>query len=113
MTGGAVEKGELIGRGRTAEVFAWGNNQVLKLFLKEWSLEAEHEFGVAKGAHDLGAPVPAVERMVEIDGRQGIIFERITGPTMMAMMQSHPWRLVPYASPAVADGEPGGGVSTA
>jgi aminoglycoside phosphotransferase (APT) family kinase protein len=91
------ELGKLIGQGRTAQVYAWGEGQVLKLFLKEYSNEAAREFRITKGAHDLGAPVPAVEQMIEIDGRQGIIFERITGPTMMEALQSHPWRLVRYA----------------
>jgi len=92
-----MEQGALIGRGRTAEVFTWGDRQVLKLFLKEWSFEAVHEFRATRAAHDLGAPAPAVERMVEIDGRQGIIFERITGPSMAQVMQSRPWALLRYA----------------
>ena len=89
-----MKQAELVGRGRTAEVFAWGDNQVLKLFLKEWSFEAAQEFRATKAAHELGAPAPAVERMVEIDGRQGIIFERITGPSMAEAMQSRPWTLL-------------------
>ena len=29
-----MEKGEIIGKGREAEVIYWGNNRVLKLFYK-------------------------------------------------------------------------------
>ena len=92
-----MEQGALVGRGSTAEVFAWGDNQVLKLFLKEWPGDAAHEFRVTKAARDLGAPVPVVDRLVEIDGRQGIIFERITGASMLEMLESRPWRLARYA----------------
>ena len=31
-----MEKGEVIGKGRAAEVIYWGNNRVLKLFYKDF-----------------------------------------------------------------------------
>jgi len=92
-----MDKGALIGRGRTAEIFAWGDNQVLKLFLEEFSGDAGHELRVTQAAHDVSTLVPATECLVEIDGRYGIIFERITGPSMLEDLQSRPWKLVRYA----------------
>ncbi len=56
-----MEKGARIGRGRTAEVFAWKDNQVLKLFL-EWvsARDVDYEARVTEQAHRAGLPVPAV-----------------------------------------------------
>ncbi|GAH38424.1 unnamed protein product, partial [marine sediment metagenome] len=31
-----MEKGDVIGKGRTAEVIYWGNNRVLKLFYNDF-----------------------------------------------------------------------------
>jgi len=78
-----IEKGELIARGRTSEIFAWGENQVLKLLLEEYPVsDAEREARITEAAHQLGLPVPAVGDVVEVDGRWGIVFERVEGPSM-------------------------------
>lgn len=34
-----THKGPLLAQGRTAEVFAWGQDQVLKLYFSGWSKE--------------------------------------------------------------------------
>jgi uncharacterized protein (TIGR02172 family) len=93
-----AEKGPLIARGRTAEVFLRGDSQILKLFLDwcpaDW---AEHEARLTGAVHEAGLPVPATEGIVEIDGRLGIIFERIEGPSMLGTLTSRPWQLVKLA----------------
>ncbi len=90
----AEEKGKLISRGRTAEIFRWGNDRVLKLFLKEFPTHwAEHEAEVTGTVHKAGLPVPAMEGVVEVEGRQGIIFERVDGPSMFQVLMSKPWRI--------------------
>jgi len=94
MTG----KGTIIGKGRAAEVFAWGNDQVLKLHKDPAAgAETEREFHSTAVAHKAGLPVPAVDRMVEVEGRPGIVFERIEGPTMSQVMLSAPLRLFQLA----------------
>ena len=90
----AREKGKLISRGRTAEIFAWKDDQVLKLFLEGWPAKAvEHEAQVTSAVHKAGLPAPAVERIVEVEGRLGIIFERVDGPSMLQVLRSRPWRI--------------------
>jgi len=87
------EKGEMISQGRTAEVFTWGENQVLKLFLKGFpAKDAEYEAMVTEAAHKVGLPVPAVQGTVKVDGRRGIIFERVDGPILTIAMVSKPWK---------------------
>ena len=93
------EKGEMIARGRTAEIFAWKDGQVLKLFLEDWPVrtDAAKEAETTRAAHKAGLPVPAVEGVVEVEGRRGIVFERVEGPIMTIAMVSKPWNFVRLA----------------
>lgn len=87
------ELGPMIGQGRTAEVYAWGDGQVLKLFFAEMAAAADYEHRLARIVQDAGVPCPAVGEMVEVNGRKGIVFERVDGPAMLPYMTSHPWFL--------------------
>lgn len=86
-------KGELLARGRTAEVLAWKNGQVLKLFVGEYSAkQVAYEARVTDAIYKAGLPAPAVGGVVEVEGRQGIILERVDGPSMLQAFRSRPWR---------------------
>ena len=86
---------ELIARGRTAEVFAWDSGKVLKLFLPGASRgEAEYEQRLAQTVHTAGVRTPAVFEIVEIKDRIGIIYERVTGETMLQRLRSKPWQVI-------------------
>jgi len=93
-----TEKGAMIARGRTAEIFSWQNDQVLKLFL-DWcpTHYAEYEARITQAIHEAGLPVPKIEGTIEIDGRLGVIFQRVEGSSMLKDMLSKPWKLVPSA----------------
>jgi len=88
----------LIGRGRIAEVFAWGDDQVLKLFypgqLLDW---IEEEARISRLVYETGVATPAVGDVIEVDGRHGIIYGRVHGPSMLTEMSSKPWKLGPSA----------------
>jgi aminoglycoside phosphotransferase (APT) family kinase protein len=91
-----MQKGQLIARGRTAEIYACGEHQVLKLFL-DWCSAGmvEHELKIARIVQDAGLPVPHVEpESVMIDGRRGIIYERIVGASMLDVIRRQPWRVI-------------------
>jgi uncharacterized protein (TIGR02172 family) len=90
-----MEKGALIGAGRTADVFAWGNEQVLKLY-QDWmpAVAIEREFALTRLAREAGLPVPAADEMLRIDGRLGIVFERVRGTSLLKTLESRPWELV-------------------
>ncbi len=83
--------GRRIAEGRTAEVYLWGETQVVKLF-RDWMGPgaAAYEARVARVVEAAGAPVPAVGEVVEVHGRCGIVYERVTGPSMMDLMQADP-----------------------
>lgn len=88
------QRGPLIGQGRTAEVFEWGDTQVLKLFKRGYPSESvEREANISRIVHERGLPVPAVGDTVEIDDRLGVEFERIDGPSMLRQLSSKPWRV--------------------
>jgi aminoglycoside phosphotransferase (APT) family kinase protein len=89
----------LLARGRTAEIYAWGNGRVLKLFF-DWCPEswARQEARVTRAVHAAGLPVPAVEDMIEVDGRTGIVFERVAGRSMLQELLARPWQLYRIAS---------------
>jgi aminoglycoside phosphotransferase (APT) family kinase protein len=84
----------LLARGRTAEIYAWGNGRVLKLFF-DWCPEswARQEARVTRAVQAAGLPVPGVEDMIEVDGRTGIVFERVEGRSMLEEFRARPWRI--------------------
>jgi uncharacterized protein (TIGR02172 family) len=84
--------------GATAEIFAWGDGQVLKLFRPEsYPGLPDQEWANTLTAWQLGAPAPKPIELVEVDGRRGVVLERIQGPTLSECIQKYPWRLVRYA----------------
>ncbi len=90
----AIEKGSKIAQGRTAEVFLWKDNQVLKLFRKSYpSTAVEREARNTQAVHAAGLPVPIVKAIVEVEDRLGIVFERVEGPSMLGLGRSKPWKI--------------------
>jgi aminoglycoside phosphotransferase (APT) family kinase protein len=90
-----TQMGAPFARGRTAEVFTWKDNQVLKLFYDWVPLTwVETEAKASRAVYEAGLPAPAVEGVVEADGRRGIVFERVEGPSVLAEWKSKPWVLV-------------------
>jgi uncharacterized protein (TIGR02172 family) len=86
--------GERIGQGRTAEVFALDAQRVVKLFRSDWPAEdAAHEERMARAIAAAGVPAPAVFGTMESAGRYGVIYERITGPSLEAWVGYHLARL--------------------
>lgn len=75
-----MRKGALIGRGKTADVYEWGSHAVLKLFHPGKSIG--NEAYNARIIYDLGIPSPEVIDVVELEGCQGIIYERLHGITL-------------------------------
>ena len=77
------QPGTLLGFGRSAEVFQYGPDHVLKLYRLPYDpLAVANEFAAARHAHAIGLPVPEPMTTLERDGRAGIIFKRMSGPIM-------------------------------
>ena len=86
--------GPLIGRGYIAEVFAYGEGKAIKLLLDEDGAEAaEREALVTAFAREAGLPAPKIWGLETVNGRPGIVMERVGGPTMLRWGTSLPWRV--------------------
>jgi uncharacterized protein (TIGR02172 family) len=98
MIAGNMIKGPRIGIGRTAEVYAWGDHQILKLYRADMPREwVYHEARIGQIVAEAGVHAPAIGDTVEADGRLGILYERITGPSMLDALAHQPWRLLGLA----------------
>ena len=87
-----------ITEGATAEVFAWDEDKILKLYHEGASSgEAEKEAACASIAYDAGVNTPAVIDTIIVENRQGIVFERVHGVTMMEAIMANPQQLIAYA----------------
>jgi uncharacterized protein (TIGR02172 family) len=93
-----VEIGPLLASGRTADVFAWGTDQVIKLFHNWFELDnILFEQKVARAVQASGLPIPAVGEVVQVNGRNGLIYQRVDGRSMWEILAHQPWRLVSFA----------------
>ena len=93
-----MQRGPRLASGQTAEIFAWGDNRILKLFL-DWCSAAmvERELQAARAIVGVGLAVPKVEGIIEVDGRRGIVYERIDGPSMLKTLTARPWTIIRLA----------------
>jgi uncharacterized protein (TIGR02172 family) len=84
--------------GRTAELYAWREGKVLKLFYDWFDLNGiESEAQIARAVHAGGLPVPAVGEIVCVNGRNGLVYQRLAGETMSEKLARTPWKVAFYA----------------
>ena len=84
--------------GRTSDIYAWENDQILKLY-RDWCPPEwiENELKVAQTIHAAGIPTPAAGGIVAANGRRGIVYERISGISMLQDMNNRPWTIFRHA----------------
>jgi len=73
---------ELLASGRTAEVFVWDDGRVLKLDRPEWNGLAAMEASALATVTAAGVPAPRPYETVMVDGRHGVVMDRIDGPIL-------------------------------
>jgi thiamine kinase len=84
----------LIGQGREAEVFEWQDGRVLKLLRASGpSTALAFEIAALEVARSAGISVPQVYEEVVIDGRTGLVMERLEGPDLLTIIGQKPWLL--------------------
>lgn len=88
-----------IARGRTAEIFTWQEGWIVKLFYPWVDAETiEYEAQIAALVQCCDLPVPAVGEIVRLNGRIGLLYQRIEGlPMWPDGLRSAPWRIIRYA----------------
>ena len=87
-----------IGEGREAEIFEWGDGQILRLVRDpDGQDRAERQAAAMTAAWKSGVPVPNLRARIQVDGRPGIVMERVDGPSLMRVLARSPWRLFSVA----------------
>ncbi len=86
-----VTVGPLLATGRTSEVFALGDDAVVKVLRpgvpSRW---AELEAFIASAVCSLGLPAPDCRGVVTVDGRAGVVFDRVRGVSMWQRILDDP-----------------------
>jgi aminoglycoside phosphotransferase (APT) family kinase protein len=80
--------GPKLAEGGSAEVYAWGDGQVIKLFRPAYEHAVDREPQVTSTVHHAGAPSPRVDGIEQVDGRRGIVLERVEGPTLLDLLMA-------------------------
>ncbi len=94
--GSTAAPGPMLGAGREAEVYAWGDAAVLKLYRPGFG---GHTAEVAALRSLDSQPIaPRLLDTIERDGRTGLVLERVSGPDMLILLQRQPWRVLRLAA---------------
>jgi aminoglycoside phosphotransferase (APT) family kinase protein len=82
-----------LGEGREAEIFAWGDGSVLRLMRNPTHLDRlEREAVALAAAAAEGVPVPSMHERISVEGRPGIVMDRVDGPDQLTLLGHQPWR---------------------
>ncbi|HUF52842.1 MAG TPA: aminoglycoside 3'-phosphotransferase/choline kinase family protein [Dehalococcoidia bacterium] len=87
---------EKIAEGREAEVFAYGDGRVLRLYRQDYRdapAAAERQVTVLRAAAAHGVRVPEVFGTTTVEGRAGIVMERLNGRDAFETIAAQPFRL--------------------
>lgn len=88
----------LIGRGRIAEVYTWNDETVLKLFVPGYPASlVQQEVDGTRTANAAGIPSPRLLDAITVDGRAGLVMERLTGASILTLLGREPARVTRYA----------------
>jgi Ser/Thr protein kinase RdoA (MazF antagonist) len=81
-----------IAEGREAEMFAWEDGKVLRLLRPGFDpASLENEARALEVAYGCGIPVPEPGERLTVDGRAGIVLERIAGVDLLTELGRVPW----------------------
>lgn len=93
---GAADSGRPIklAEGREAEIFAWDERAVLRLYRDPTrAAAADRELLALAAVRGVLPRVPVPHGRLDLDGRPGILMERLDGRGLFAELQRRPWRL--------------------
>ncbi|MGO4528421.1 phosphotransferase family protein [Paenibacillus sp. 2TAF8] len=94
---------KLMGQGRTAEIYHYADDLILKLYRTGFSGEAvQNEYHISQFVYDKGLPVPRTVKQIHHATRTGIVFERFEGTTLLSLMIQQPELLEQLSSTMAA-----------
>ena len=83
-----------IGEGREAEIFAWDDGTVLRLLRPGIDpARAQGEAAAMRAAAAGGVDVPRVRGTTTVEGRAGLVMDRVDGPDLITLMGRRPWTI--------------------
>ena len=76
----------LIAEGRTAEIYTWDKDHILKLY-RDWCPPSwvDDETRIAHAIHKAGVPSPAAGEIIRVAGRRGLIYRNRSRFQIMLM----------------------------
>jgi serine/threonine protein kinase len=87
-----------IGSGRTATIFRYGEKQVIKLFKPTFPRKAiGEEFQIGLILNHAKLAIPQTYEPIDFNESRGILFEYISGPSMLQILAKRPWMVFIYA----------------
>lgn len=92
-----LARAKLLGQGRTAEVYLYGGNYVVKLFRPSFPKQAiENEYLVCRAIGEL-IDIPRAHSHLVIDGRDAIVFDFVDGESGFKYLLQKPWSVRKFA----------------
>src|SRR5439155_23606 len=103
-----IESGlKKVAEGREAEMFAWEDGKVLRLLRPGFNpATLDAEIRALELAHRNGLPVPRPGERISIDGREGVVLERIEGTDLLTELGGAPEADVARTLLLLGAGEP-------
>lgn len=83
-----------IAEGREAEMFAWEDGRVLRLYREGQGSGAGYQARLLEMASACGVRVPESYGVVEVGGRTGFLMEHLAGPDLLLELNAKPWHLL-------------------
>lgn len=79
--------GKKIGAGRTAVIYEYGQDKIVKLFKVGFpSAAVQQEYQIGKLVSSMAVPAPQVGSLVKLDGQEGIVYQKISGFTLLEQL---------------------------
>jgi uncharacterized protein (TIGR02172 family) len=83
-----------IAEGREAEIFEWEGGNVLRLMRPDWPARSvDLQADALRAAHDAGIEVPAPKETTVVEGRHGLVMERVDGIDLLTLIGEKPWHI--------------------
>ena len=94
--------GQLIGQGRTAKIYEYGQDKVVKLFYKKFEGNIDDEFKYSQLIMDKGISTPKVYNTIQIGQQKGIVYEKVSGVDLGKAISKYPSKISELATKAAA-----------
>jgi len=88
-----MNKGKLLAQGNTAEIYAYSEGKIIKLFRKNMPyVLCENEYYITSNVYQSLKICPQVYEQIDIESRNGIVYENIVGKTLLSLMLKKMWK---------------------